>query len=296
MRVKIELLGDHYHVEESTSSQGTLPSPAPAQHAALFLHGFGQSSATWQPVIDALLPLADEAGQPLRIVTLDLLGHGGSDKPEGLDHYLLSHIVEVLDALGAKLELGAFHLVGYSMGGRIALTYAIERPRTLASLVLESASFGPQNAAEKAAALKRDRELAGLLEMSSADEFAEWWLDTPVMEYQRELPPTLRDAEAAMRRANDTRALARVTLGAGQGAMDDLFDAAGHLRPPLLYACGEDDAKYSGLAAIAEGRWGLDVRRFATGHNVHLEQPAEYAAMLLEFWNSKHVRRRVERA
>lgn len=283
--MRVELLGNKYHYETFGESQG---------QPVVFLHGFAQNLHTWDAVRDVLLDPAesrDAAAPPLRLILLDLIGHGASDKPQDLGPYTLPHMVDVLDEFRRVLELGRFHLVGYSMGGRIALTYAIERPRTLESLVLESSSFGPRSPAEKTQARKRDDELAELLEMSSADEFAEWWLDTPVIASQKELPLELRESEAAMRRANDTGALARVTRGAGQGQMDDLFDAAGHMRS-LLYVCGEKDDKYSGLAALGEGRWGLDVRRFPTGHNVHLEQPAEYARMLLTFYASGYGRRR----
>lgn len=266
----LDLLGHSYHCE----CHGD-----PGGRTVLFLHGFSQSSRTWHPVLGELLGLSGAAA--FRLVLLDLIGHGASDRPSDARPYALAHMVEVLEALRLHLGLERMHLVGYSMGGRVGLSYAARHPGSLLSLVLESASFGPKTPAERAAMLERDHVLVDRLRRSTAEQFAQWWAETPVLASQSGLPEELQKAEAAMRRANDTRALALVTLGAGQGAMEDLWNAAARLPVPLTYLTGGRDERYSALASEAHAEWGLDVRRFSTGHNVHLEEPEEYARVLL---------------
>lgn len=269
--MSIELLGDRYHVEHHGDPNG---------EAVLFLHGFSQSSATWLPVIEELLGTRE--GERLHLVLLDLIGHGRSAKPEDPAPYALDHVVESIEALRVSAGLGRIHLVGYSMGGRIALAYAVRYPGSLRTLVLESASFGPRTPEERASMAERDRALAERLHASTPEEFAGWWAQMPVLASQGDLPDAMREAEAAMRRDNDVRALALATLGAGQGAMPDLWDAASRLPVPLTYLTGTRDERYAALASAAEAEWGLDVRRFQTGHNVHLEAPEEYTRTLSE--------------
>jgi 2-succinyl-6-hydroxy-2,4-cyclohexadiene-1-carboxylate synthase len=277
--VRIELLGDAYHGESFGDERGV---------PVLFLHGFSQSSLTWHPVVRRMLE--DPAGAGLRLVLLDLIGHGRSDKPARRRPYAMSHVVEVVERLRVELGLGSMHLVGYSLGGRVALAYAVRHPRALRSLVLESASFGPRTRAEARAMRERDRALRRRLRRSTAEEFADWWAATPVLASQSELPQPLHEAERAMRRSNDTKALARVVAGAGQGAMPDLWDAAARLPMPVHYLVGEKDERYLAIAAEAEARWGLDVRRFPTGHNVHLESPERYALALLDVFSDEQER------
>lgn len=281
--IRRALLGDTYRCELLGD---------PAGQPVIFLHGFSQSACTWHAVAGELLSAGSgsapagtsDPSQRLRLVLPDLVGHGGSDRPERDEPYQVTHVVAALEALRQELGLGPVHLVGYSMGGRAALAYARAYPRALRSLVLESAAFGPRTPAARAEAAARDSALAARLRESSAEEFAEWWAATPVLADQASLPQAQRDEEQAMRSANDTAALARVALGMGQGRMDDLSGVPAGLGVPVLYVCGARDAKYSAIAREVAAPAGCAVVSLAAGHNVHLERPAEYAATLLGFW------------
>ena len=95
--------------------------------AIVFLHYWGGSSRTWQPVIDQL------SGR-FRCVAIDLRGWGKSDhtaKNFSLD-------IQASDVTGAIADLGLsnFILVGHSMGGKIAQIVASRSPSGLRALVL----------------------------------------------------------------------------------------------------------------------------------------------------------------
>lgn len=271
--MRVCALGIEWHVEV----RGTAAGEARPEEPVLFLHGFSQDMRTWLPVVERFP--AD-----ITSVLVDLPGHGRSDKPRDVAPYRIGRLVESLEVLRAELGHERWHVVGYSMGGRIALTYATRHPHRVASLVLESASFGPRDAEASAEARRTDDALAERLRGSSPPEFAEWWAKTPVLASQAELPAETRAFETEMRAANDPQALACVVLGSGQGQMDDLSRVASTLPMPLMYVAGSTDAKYSAIARDAHDAWGLDVRTLPTGHNVHLEQPQEYAALLLRFF------------
>jgi 2-succinyl-6-hydroxy-2,4-cyclohexadiene-1-carboxylate synthase len=277
--VRIELLGDVYHYESFGDARGV---------PVVFLHGFSQSARTWHPVVERML--RDPRASGLRLLLLDLVGHGASDKPDRADAYAFAHIIEVLERLRTELGLGRMHLVGYSMGGRIALLYALRRPDALRSLVVESASFGPRSRDEAQAMRERDAALAERLARSTPEEFADWWASMPLFATQSELPEAVQAAERAMRAANDTKALARVAAGCGQGTMPSVWEDVAALPVPVHYLVGERDERYAAIASEAAVRWGLDVRSFPTGHNVHLESPERYALALLDIFSDEQER------
>ncbi|HMD63174.1 MAG TPA: acetoin dehydrogenase dihydrolipoyllysine-residue acetyltransferase subunit [Stellaceae bacterium] len=127
----------------------------------LLLHGFGADLNTWMFTQPAL---ADGR----RVVALDLPGHGGSAKQldRGDAESLAALVGHALDALGIE----RVHLVGHSMGGGIAISFALRDPLRVATLTLiASASLGPEiNAAfidgfVRAARRREAMEVLGLL-------------------------------------------------------------------------------------------------------------------------------------
>jgi pyruvate dehydrogenase E2 component (dihydrolipoamide acetyltransferase) len=104
--------------------------------AVVFVHGFGGDLNSWMFTQPAL-------AERWRTIALDLPGHGGSTKVlDGADE---SSFAAVIDRALAALEVDRVHLVGHSMGGGIALTFANWQPERVASLTLiSSAQLGPE--------------------------------------------------------------------------------------------------------------------------------------------------------
>jgi len=103
--------------------------------AVLFLHGWLDNAHGFDWVCDAL-------PDSLRLVSLDLRGHGRSDHlPEGCGYPLVGYVADVAAALEA-LSAPRIHLVGHSLGGTVALLFAAARPEAVASVTLIE-SLGP---------------------------------------------------------------------------------------------------------------------------------------------------------
>ena len=95
----------------------------------LFLHYFGGSSRTWQPVIDLLA--AD-----FRCIAMDLRGWGDADTPPTGAECRVERMAGDVEALIATLGLSKYTLIGHSMGGKVAQLLAASRPPGLERLLL----------------------------------------------------------------------------------------------------------------------------------------------------------------
>ena len=233
----------------------------------VLLHGFTHTGASWDPVVAAL-------GERYRALAPDIRGHGSAAAREPVTREA------VLDDLAA-LAPARFTLVGYSMGGRLAL-HAAAAPalsERIERLVLIGASPGIADPAERNARRAADDALADQVEDSNIEEFAQRWAQTPMLAGQ---PPELAAAIHADRLRSQSAGLARALRGLGTGALPSLWDRLSEVRAPVTLIVGERDAKFSGIAsdvarALADGKV---VVVHGAGHAVHLEAPEKVALLI----------------
>ena len=103
--------------------------------ALVLLHGFAGAAENWAELIPFLSAY-------FQIIAIDIIGHGSSDRPSDSARYRMDYAARDIVDLFAILTNDPVHLLGYSMGGRLALYLAVHYPRHLRSLILESASPG----------------------------------------------------------------------------------------------------------------------------------------------------------
>jgi 2-succinyl-6-hydroxy-2,4-cyclohexadiene-1-carboxylate synthase len=244
----------------------------------LLLHGFTGSSASWKHVLGAL-------GRERRLIVPDLLGHGHSDAPSEPERYVLARQVEDLIALLDRLGVECTSLLGYSMGGRIALRLALAAPERVTTLILESTSPGIADPAERAARREADEALAERLQCDGLEAFVDRWEGQPLFATQRCLPPERRAALRAQRLQSSAAGLAASLRGAGAGATGPVWDRLPALRIPTLFIAGALDVKYVAIGeatAQAIPRSRLAIVPDA-GHTVHLERPDAWTETVLTF-------------
>jgi 2-succinyl-6-hydroxy-2,4-cyclohexadiene-1-carboxylate synthase len=228
----------------------------------VMLHGFTNTARSWGPVTAAL-------GQSYSVLAPDIRGHGSAAAAEPVT------LEAVLDDLAA-LHPGPYTLVGYSMGGRIALHAALALPARVARLVLIGSSPGLADAGARARRRREDERLASKLERCSIEEFARRWAQTPVL---AGAPAAVRRAAHADRLQNTPAGLARALRGLGTGALPSLWERLGELRAPVLLLAGERDRKFREIAARMAAAL-PDARVLAVpgaGHAAHLEAPEAVA-------------------
>jgi 2-succinyl-6-hydroxy-2,4-cyclohexadiene-1-carboxylate synthase len=236
---------------------------------ALLLHGFTQTSASWAGVVEHL-------DGELDVLAPDLPGHGAA---RGRRPASLEAVAGEVAATAGGLAGGPVVLCGYSMGGRIALRAALDRPDRFARVVLVGASPGIADAAERAERRRADEALAERFEASSIERIAREWAAQPLFADQ---PEAVRAAAHQDRLRNDPRALAAALRVLGTGVMEPLWDRLSGLEPPVSLVVGERDGRYREIAERMAGLLpaaGLVVVPGA-GHAVQLEAPGAVAAVL----------------
>lgn len=244
----------------------------------LLLHGFTGSAATWAPLISALPP-------HFHAIAPDLIGHGRSNSPSDAERYRMERCVADLLTLFDQLEIARADVLGYSMGGRVALHLAVAAPERVGALVLESSSPGIADAAERQARVAADAALADLIEREGIAAFVDRWERLSLFASQAALPEDTRARLHAQRLRNNPIGLANSLRGMGTGQQGSLWDRLSGLDVPTLLIVGALDAKYRALAddmlALLPNARAVIVP--GAGHAVHLEQPQAFAKNVLEF-------------
>jgi 2-succinyl-6-hydroxy-2,4-cyclohexadiene-1-carboxylate synthase len=218
----------------------------------VLLHGFTQTSASWNGVLREL------AGRYSALAIE--LGEGPWESE--------------LDRLEA-LAPPRFTLCGYSMGGRLALALALRIPERVERLVLISASPGLANDGERATRRGADGALADRIEAIGVEAFARAWATQPLFAGQS---PEVAAAAHADRLRRSAGAHAAQLRGLGTGAMPPLWERLSELKMPVSLVVGERDTKFR---AIAERMGFPTVVVPGAGHAVHLEAPEAVAAHLV---------------
>jgi 2-succinyl-6-hydroxy-2,4-cyclohexadiene-1-carboxylate synthase len=244
----------------------------------ILLHGFTGSSAGWAPVMESL------SGHH-RVLAIDLPGHGRTDAPYESERYQMGNVAADIEKLLSTLCIGRAHLLGYSMGGRLALFLALRYPGLWQTLVLESASPGLADAAARHERASADDALADWIQEHPLADFVDCWESLPLFSSQKSLSPEVQASQRHERLANSRLGLANSLRGMGTGRQPSLWSELDRLRLPTLLLTGTLDVKFTDInwlmAAAIPGSRLVTVRN--AGHTIHLEQPATFAEQVLQF-------------
>ncbi len=244
----------------------------------ILLHGFMGSTLNWNTII----PILERHN---RVIAIDILGHGHSASPADFQRYSIEETASDMAVLLEILNAKPINLVGYSMGARIALYFALAYPHFMNKLVLESGSPGLETQIERSSRAASDDQLARFLLEAGIAAFVERWERLPLFASQARLPADVQAQQKAQRLQNDPVGLANSLRGMGTGSQPSLWEKLNKLTISTLLIAGDLDPKYCAIAArLAQmlPRATLQIVPDA-GHNVHLEKQKVYLQLVQNF-------------
>ena len=224
----------------------------------LFIPGFMQRGDAWRPVAELL---------PERYPST-MLDHS--------EHSFESRLTEIAEAGAGGV------LVGYSLGGRLALRAALRSPGSFSAVVTVGATAGIEEGPLRVARAEADEKLASWIETASMEDVVSLWERQPMFADQSD---ALVEAQRSGRLSHDQRSLALLLRTAGQGALEPVWHDLRSLELPLLAIAGARDDGYTRAAkriasTAPNGRLAIVEE---AGHAPQLQQPDEVARVISEF-------------
>jgi 2-succinyl-6-hydroxy-2,4-cyclohexadiene-1-carboxylate synthase len=237
------------------------------------LHGFTQSGHSWRELIGHM------PGGWMWIVP-DLRGHGETQTRRAAP-CSMDTCANDLAMLWDHLDVERTHLVGYSMGGRLALHVAARHPERILSLLTMGAHAGLDEDA-RAGRRQGDEALAGRIEHDGVEAFVDYWAGLPLFAGLERRGPAYVAELRAERLRNHAAGLACSLRGMGAGVMEPLWGELDRLAMPCTFVAGQLDHGYVAsarrlAAAVPNGRHAVVLR---AGHSVHQERPDAFARVL----------------
>ncbi|MBN1203978.1 MAG: alpha/beta hydrolase [Myxococcaceae bacterium] len=258
------------------------------QRTLVFIHGLGSYLKFWRYQLDTF------AAQGYRVIAVDLPGYGKSDKPATFP-YTMEAMADAVRELVLALGVDRPVLVGHSMGGQTALSYAIRYPEEPAALVLTSPAGFEKFTWKEKAWFKR---VFSTVLIKSSPEYGIWGSvrQSNFSRWRPELEWLIEERVRVVSSPEfDAYAYANVRTVHGLSQNDFVRDSLGHIQAPTIIVFGEDDRLipnpflHGGRAReiMEYGHAGIRGSQLVglerCGHSVQLDCPEEYNAAVSAF-------------
>ena len=248
--------------------------------AILFLHGFMGCADDWRIIFDNL-------SDSFYCIAIDLPGHGKTEVIGDDKAYRMEQVAEGLVHQLASLGIIQSHLVGYSMGGRLAVYLAVHYPHLWKRVIFESTSPGLKTEAERKTRQKQDNAIAERLMQVPLSHFVDEWYRQPIFSRMLQYPDRFVQLKQS-RLKNDISGLVKSLQQMGTGSQPSLWEHLSRITAPTLLIVGSEDTKFRAIAN--EMNIGLQMGKIKevpyAGHVVHWEQPKLFATLVYEFLNT----------
>jgi pimeloyl-ACP methyl ester carboxylesterase len=243
----------------------------------VFVHGFACGLRMWDPQVN-------EFAARHRVITYDVRGHGASDAPADAGAYSQAMSVEDLHELLRRLRIARVALAGFSMGGNIALNFALAHPHMVRALIIADTGAGSDQTSDwNAVALS----FADLLDREGLEAFTEAALVNPLFaRYAARGPAAARFIRSCLmtHRARGVAHTAREVV-AKRPTIYALEPGLRELSVPTLLIAGEHDEPclkpHRFMADTIAGAKHVIIR--GAGHLSNLEAPAAFNTALRRF-------------
>lgn len=251
----------------------------PSVLRAVFIHGTWGHPRDWD---DALRAWPDASPPPAQRALL--LAHGG--RAPAPDEPLFEQMVE---DLRRQLDPNPSILIGYSLGGRVALAALTRMSSTerakIRGLVLEGVHPGLVDDEARRERRQLDEARAQAIATQSAEAFLDQWYQQPI--FGALASDDARRSALVHERAKtlDPSSIARVFGECSPGLVPPQWDTLKELTCPILFVVGEHDARYRAVAQdIANACPHVSVATIPNaGHNTHRDAPEAFSGEVARF-------------
>ena len=238
----------------------------------LLLHGFLCSRAQWTPNLAALRAVC-------RPVVAELYGHGRSPSPDDAGVYAPESYAAALDAIRAELGAESWFVGGGSLGGALALRYALTRPEVVRGVIFTNsmAAFAPTDQVRQR--MEEGARSAERVRMGGMEEIDRIRVHP---RHARRLPEEIHEALLQDARQLDTEGVANTVRYTTPRASVRGDLAA--VRVPALLACGRFERRFQPHRDFAAARMpGLAVVDMDAGHAVNMQATGQFNRAVIDF-------------
>lgn len=256
----------------------TINHPSESGVLIVCLHGFTGCKEEWSFPFNNL-------ESKYSYLLIDLPGFGDSDKPEDIRYYSPEFFDSLLNELLTKFGLSKNILLGYSMGGRYCLNYALQFQGFLSGLILESTSAGIEDNYQREQRVRTDEQLSMKVKAEGLESFLEFWSSQELFKSQKSLPEELQNWLHENKTRTSADSIVNSLSAFGQGVMPFMGNHIKSIKLPTLAITGGLDAKYcSQMKSICEAIPQAEHHIIEnSGHNTHIEKPQEFAKLVNVF-------------
>lgn len=244
----------------------------------VLLHGFTGDITTWTPFMGCW-------EKHSTVIAIDIIGHGKTDSPKSVERYKMMSVVDDLHLIFEKLNIHKADIVGYSMGGRLALSFTMKYPHLVRKLILESSSPGLKTEEERFARKIKDEQLANFIEEKGLEAFVDYWENIPLFASQKKLPKDVQTAIREQRRKGSPIGLANSLRGMGTGVQPSWWNELPALKVEGYILTGALDKKFCRIGEEMKRLWnGAILITFEDcGHAIHVEKSEEFGKIVSRF-------------
>jgi 2-succinyl-6-hydroxy-2,4-cyclohexadiene-1-carboxylate synthase len=244
----------------------------------VLLHGFTGDFTTWTS-------FSNSFRKDSKVIIPDIIGHGKTESPDVLSRYQIESAASDVKKILDKMEIKQVDLLGYSMGGRLALTFALLFPDRVRKLILESASPGLATESERELRRMKDTELAHFISEQGVSSFVDYWEEIPLFSTMKRLPSAVLQKIRGQRLNNSPAGLSNSLLGMGTGSQPSWWDKLDILTCEVLLLTGEQDKKFCDIAEKMKNKlknctW-MVIND--SGHAIHVEEPEKFGTIVSDF-------------
>lgn len=244
----------------------------------ILLHGFTGNGGGWRKFFP-------NWASTRAVIAVDIIGHGKTDSPEDAAFYTIEKVADHIKKILQQLNIEKADVLGYSMGGRLALTFALKYQHMVDLLILESASPGLRTEGERALRRKSDKKLATMIMEKGIKDFVDYWENIPMFDSQKTLPEAEQKQIREQRLLSCPIGLSNSLTGMGTGSQPSWWNELNQLSLSVLLITGELDKKFCEIAdqmtaLLSNCTWKI-VKN--CGHAIHVEKPEKFGTIVEEF-------------